>query len=252
MTIRRNPGPGDDADDRPGPPPQWRHPSEVGLAIRGRTDRRRSTVIAVGLLLGGVAVLVSGVLLGSMDDEDEPVDVVEDRIEHAVANVVVVDEGISTTVAGLVVDDDGHVLVRAGSLQHADEIWARCADARMVTATVVASDEAEDLAVLRLSSPQGRPVEVSEVVPRPGLEVLAVDAVPGAVVARAATVAASAPSTPPDRFHAEMASPDDRVSLVFDVDGDLMGMSTGGDASSVVELRSASAMVGAAHRLLER
>ncbi len=253
MTIRRNPGPDDDADDRHGPSPQWRHPSEVGLAVRGRSDRRRSTLIATGLVLGGVVVLVSGVLLGSMDDHDGPDDVVEHRIEQAVANVVVVDdEGVSSTVTGLVIDDEGHIAARADALRGAEQIWARCADARMEAAAVVAVDEDQDLAVLRLSSPAGRPVEVSEAVPSPGLDVLAVDAVPGAVSTTEATVSASDPSTPSDRFHAELASPDDGASLVFDADGRLMGMASSRRGSGVVEVHSAAGMLGAAHRLLER
>ena len=251
MTIRRNPGPDDDADDRSGPSHQWRHPSEVGLAVRGRSDRRRSAVIATGLVLGGVVVLVSGVLLGSMDDPDEPDDVVEHRIEQVVANVVVVDDdGVSSTVTGLVIDDEGHIAASADAVRGAEEIWARCADARMVAASLVAHDD--DLAVLRLSSPAGRPVEVSEAVPSPGLDVLAVGAVPGAVSRAEATVSASDPSTPSDRFHAELASPDDGASLVFDADGRLMGMSTSGPGAAVVEVRTAAGMLGAAHRLLER
>ena len=203
-------------------------------------------------MLGGVVVLVSGVLLGSMDDHDGPDDVVEHRIEQAVANVVVVDdEGASTIVTGLVIDDQGHVAARAGALRGAEEIWARCADARMESASVVAVDEEHDLAVLRLSSPAGRPAEVSEAVPRPGLDVLAVGAVPGAVTTAEATVSGSDPSTPADRFHAELASPDDRASLVFDVDGRLMGMSSNGPGATVVEVHSAAGMLGAAHRLLD-
>ncbi len=257
MTDRRNPDPDDDAV-RLGPSQRWQHPSEVGLAVRGRTDRRRSTILVTGLLLGGVSLLVSGVLLGSMDHGEGGDDLTEDRIEHAVVNVVVVEDGISSTATGLVIDRDGHVAVRAGALRDADEIWARCADARMDAATVIAVDEDEDLAVLRLSSPGGRPAEVSEAVPRPGMDVLAVDAVPGAVTTVDATVTASGTSTPPDRFHTELASSGHSASLVFDVHGHLMGMSSGGHGvadepgASVVEVHSAAGMIGAAQRLLER
>ena len=46
----------------------WQHPSEVGLATRGRVDRRRSTLIASGVVLGGVGLLLSGLVMGTMDD----------------------------------------------------------------------------------------------------------------------------------------------------------------------------------------
>ncbi len=258
MTDRRNPDPGehaDDADDTPdhrtGGPQRWQHPSEVGLAVRGRSDRRRSAVIVAGLLLGGVGLLVSGVLLGSMDDAETD-DVVADRIEHSVANVVVVQDGVGSTVTGLVLDHDGHLAVRAGALRGAEEIWARCADGQMESASVVAVDPDKDLAVLRLAAPAGRPAQVSEAVPRPGMDVLAVDAVPGAVNTVEATVTTSTSTTPSDRFHAELGSIDDGASLVFDRDGHLMGMSAAGQGAAVVEVRSAAAMMGAARRLLER
>ena len=62
----------------------------------------------------------------------------------------------------------------------------------------------------------------------------------------------SAPSTPPDRFHAVLASTDEAASLLFDLDGRLMGMTTPQRDADVVEVRTASGMLGAARRLLER
>ena len=185
-----------------------------------------------------------------MDDTD-PDDPVMHRIEQSVANVVVVDDGVAATVTGLVLDHDGHLAVRAGALRGSDEIWARCADGRMESASVVAVDADQDLAVLKLSSPAGSPAEVSEAVPRPGMDVLAVGAVPGAVNTAEATVTTSASTTPPDRFHAELESTADGASLVFDPDGHLMGMSASDGGSVVVEVHSAARMVSTARRLLE-
>ena len=254
MTVRRDPGAEDGADDDlpSGAPQRWQHPSEVGLAVRGRTDRRRSAVIAAGVLLGGLGLLVSGVLLGSMDHAEDADDDVADRIEASVANVVVVEDGVSATVTGLVLDDEGHLVVRATSLGRAEEIWARCADGTMEAASVVARDDTQDLAIVRIESPAGRPPEVSDAMPEPGLDVLAVDAVPGAVTTTEAVVAPSDASTPADRFHAEMTGAGAGPTLVFDVDGALLGMSThGSDAGHAVEVASAAGMIGAAHRLLE-
>ena len=253
MTVRRNPGPDDDADDHiPDAPGRWQHPSEVGLAERGRTDRRRSSVIAVGLVLSGIGLLVSGVMLGSMDADDEPDDVVADRIEKSVVNIVVDDEGVSSTVTGLVLDDQGHLVVPASTLEGADEIWARCVDGKMQRSDVVARDDEQDLAVVKVASPAGRPVELSSTAPEPGVAVLAVAAVPGGITTSDATVGTSGSSTPADRFHAEPASATAQTALVFDRDGALMGMSTRPSTGSQVEVRSAAGMLSAAQRLLER
>ena len=218
--------------------------------MRGRTDRRRTAIVAAGVLLGGLGLLVSGAWLGSMDDDGEGGDVTS-RIEESVANVVVVDEGVSTTTTGLVLDHDGHLVVSASALGGADEIWARCADGRMESATVVAMDEAQDLAVVRIDAVAGRPATVAPMVPTPGAEVVAVESVPGAVTTSDVRVTPSTASTPTDRFHVELASSDGGTSLLFDQAGALVGM-TGNETSngSSTEVRSASSTVGAAKQLI--
>lgn len=253
MTDRPDPGPEGDADLPAGAPQRWQHPSEVGLAQRGRTDRRRTTAIAAGVLLGGLGLLVYGVMLGTMDHADERPDTsVADRIEQSVANVVIVTDGMSATTTGLVLDEGGHLLVSAADLRGADEIWARCADGHLESASLVAVDDDEDLAVVRISSPAGRPAELSEHLPEPGTGVVAADAVPGAVTVGDATVVASTASTPPDRFHAELASPRTGTALLFDEHGALLGLTTtASDDGAPVEVRTAADVLGTARRLIE-
>ncbi len=161
----------------------WQHPSEVGLATRGKTDRRRSALIASGVVLGGLGLLMAGVLLGSFDDsEPAPVAVAGDpmvRAVRSIATVTAVDaDGSSSTLTGVVVDDRGHLLVDSRAIAGADEIWAQCPTGELEQVDVVGTDPVTELSVLRRPTPAGAPVSMSTSMPGAGhdLEVVEVDA----------------------------------------------------------------------------
>ncbi len=176
---------GDDPDTPEGPDGPalhggraWQHPSELGLATRGRADRRRSTMIASGVLLGGLGMLLTGLVLGTMDDPATattstlPVD----RARQSVALVMDTGGDPSTAATALVLDDAGHLLVGADSVAGTDRVWAKCHTGEMQEAVVVGRDEATDLAVLKLELPRGVPVSVDATVPAPGTDLVLVDA----------------------------------------------------------------------------
>ena len=152
---QRPPGPG----DRP-----WTHPSEVGLATRGNSARRRSSMLATGVVLGGRGLLLSGLVLGTTREEpdvesatSEPVE----RIERSLATVVVERDGVRSMASGIVLDDDGHVLVAASEVEGADRVEASCGDSDASEVTTVARDTGSDLAVLRMAHPAGSPIDVA-------------------------------------------------------------------------------------------
>lgn len=170
---------GDDTGADPGADPRglhgerpWQHPSEVGLAQRGRVDRKRSTLIASGVLLGGIGLLLSGVVLGTME---EPATATTstlplERAELSVAHVMA-DGDPSHAATGVVLDDRGHVLVDGDAVEGVDAVWVRCSGAAQgAMATVVARDETTDLAVLQLPEPSGVPASVASDTPGDGTE----------------------------------------------------------------------------------
>ena len=152
---QRPPGPG----DRP-----WTHPSEVGLATRGNSARRRSSMLATGVVLGGLGLLLSGLVLGTTLEEpdvesatSEPVE----RIERSLATVVVERDGVRSMAGGIVLDEDGHLLVAASELEGADRVEASCGGSELSEAATVARDDGSDLAVLRMERPAGTPIAVA-------------------------------------------------------------------------------------------
>lgn len=256
----------------------WQHPSEVGLATRGRADRRRSTFVASGVVLGGVGLLLTGVVLGGLK---EPSDTTTstlpmERADLSVATVSVAD-GAKGTVTGVVVDDDGHVIVDAAAIGDADRVWAKCGDGELQPAEVVGSDPDTGLVLLQLEDPSGVPVSVSRTPPAPGSELRLVRA-RGGVAAAVPAVAAAAPAPHTGQLmnlvaastprHFEASLPDAAASnsdasapgigltgsMAFDRAGRLLGIvtgvpDTGGDADAVHVL-TASEVMDAADRLI--
>ena len=227
---KRPPGPG----DRP-----WTHPSEVGLATRGHSARRRSSMIATGVVLGGLGLLLSGLVLGSTQQEpdtesatSEPVE----RIERSLATVVVERDGARSTASGIVLDGDGHVLVAASDLEGADRVEASCGGSEATEATTVAHDTSSDLAVLRMERPAGSPIAVAaHEAAAQGRVILA-----RATEEGAATVAAILSE---GRELAEAAA--EGAHVVFDRSGRFLGMS-GEDG----ELTPATELLDAARELI--
>jgi Trypsin-like peptidase domain len=270
-----------DSDGGPPDPDQpgarvWQHPNEVGLAIRGRNDRRRSTALAAGVVLGGIGLLVTGVLLGTSHRDADDADSVDtvDRVSRSIVHVTTVEDAATTLLTGLVIDDSGHVLVPADAVLSAEQIWARCNGGAAEQVEVVDSDPATNLALLRLVGHTGEPAPTEDERPRPGAEVMTVRARAGSeLVVSNGTVAAEEPRrsttaasgiealaitpTPDAAAPASTAAADDiGGGLLFDAAGRFLGMTTTSDepaataGARVVELMPAEAVLVAAERLL--
>lgn len=247
----------------------WQHPSEVGLATRGRADRRRSTVIAGGVVLGGVGLLLSGVLMGTMQ---QPASATTSTVPAERANqsiTLVTADGGGAAATGLILDDEGHVLVDARTLAGSD-VWVRCADGEMEKASVMARDERTDLAVLQLDRPHGVPASFASGTPDPGDELQLVSA--GQVVDTSVSLSARATSTarvgqlidltvtPAPRQFLATVSDDPAPSaaaltggMVFDRSGRLAGVVTDVPSdtnATTVRVLSADDAVGVAEDLL--
>ena len=121
-------------------------------------------MLATGVVLGGLGLLLSGLALGTTQEEpdvesatSEPVE----RIERSLATVVVERDGTRSTATGIVLDDHGHVLVAASELEGADRVRASCSGSEATEVTTVARDTSSDLAVLRMKRPAGSPIAVA-------------------------------------------------------------------------------------------
>jgi hypothetical protein len=145
-------------DDEPLPRPDqpdrmWQHPSEVGQAVRGRVDRRRSSVLATGLVLSGLGLLVTGVLMGQMPDAEEPAPPATptELAAPSLVEVTAVDpEGVSHSSTGVVIDERGHLLVTAERLASAEDVWARADGDELRRGVVIGIDDHLGIAVLRV------------------------------------------------------------------------------------------------------
>lgn len=252
----------------------WRHPSELGQMTRGHSDRRRTTVIAGAVLLGGVCILLSGFAMGGTGRSAGRASVTlpSDRGLSALALVSAVEDGVTHPGTGVVLDAEGHVLVARSAVASADEIWARCSDGDLQPARLVATDDASDLAVIRLNTPGGSPVSISRRRPPPGTRLQLVRA--GAASNFAAELSAGhgvAPSalsstlisftirSEPATFSATPVDPgtlgDPDGSMVFDDSGRLAGMVTSdGGRSSMepLEILPGFDISEVAQRLIER
>lgn len=164
-------------DDTPSPVPgpqdrTWSHPSEMGLATRGHSDRRRSSIIATGVVLGGLGLLLSGVLLGaSRDRPDAVASEPSARIERSLRTVVVVDRGRRSFLGGVVMDDRGNV-VAPGDLSTADEVWVRHGDGSLNQVESVLCHDEAPVSVLITGIDQGSAITTVGETPPPGSEVL--------------------------------------------------------------------------------
>ncbi len=181
----------DDPGTGPEPDPRainsgrsWTHPSEVGMAHRGRTDRRRTTLIASGVLIGGVCLLLSGFVMGEVDRTATATSVTapRERALGSVALITAVAEGATHSATGVVLDDRGRVLVGSAAVDDADELWVRCTGGDLQQARVIASDPVNDMSVLEVAAPAGVPVTISRHVPADGTRLQMVQAGPAADV----------------------------------------------------------------------
>ncbi|MFN7150620.1 MAG: trypsin-like peptidase domain-containing protein, partial [Microthrixaceae bacterium] len=249
-------------------PRTWQHPSEVGLAVRGRVDRRRSALIASGVVLGGLSLLLSGVLLGGMEEPGDTTSstIPSDRAAQSIASVMITSDDTMSSATGVVLDDDGHVLVDAAAVDGATEIWARCADGELQPATVLGTDPGTDLSVLRMESGAGVPASIATAAPAAGADLQLV-ATQGATTTTLRSVVISGASDEPARlidlrtlgapvrFAAAPADATDeplRGAMAFDRAGRLSGIvATDVDASSgTVAVLAAAEATEAAARLI--
>jgi S1-C subfamily serine protease len=269
MTGGSEPGPVDGPDESTVDAPRtWQHPSEVGLAVRGRVDRRRSALIASGVVLGGLGLLLSGVLLGAMEEPDDATTstIPSERGTQSVASVMITSDDGMSSATGVVLDDDGHLLVDAAAVEGATEIWARCADGELQPATVLGTDARTDLSVLHMESGAGVPASIAATTPVAGADLQLV-ATRGAATTTMPSVASAATTDPstrlidlrplgaPDRFPAAPGAPSDeplRGAMVFDRAGRLSGVvaSEVDPGTGTVEVLAAADAAAAAARLI--
>lgn len=142
----------------------WQHPSEVGAATRGTADRRRSTLIASGVLIGGIGLLLTSLVMGTT--RARPLEVAEataTTLPGAVATVTYTGhDDRPAALPGLLVDDSGHLLVPVGGedgpLAGADDVprmWVSARGGGEQATELVGVDRAKGLAVLRAPSTLG-------------------------------------------------------------------------------------------------
>ena len=129
-------------------------------------------MIASGVLIGGLGVLLSGLVIGSLGGPATATasTIPVQRAERSVALVMSYEGDDATSASGLVLDDQGHLLVDADAVTGADRIWAKCADGEMQPAEVVGEDRSTGLVVLRIDRPRGDPVAVADLPPSSGEE----------------------------------------------------------------------------------
>lgn len=156
--------------DRP-----WQHPSEAGRARADDSDRRRGGRLALLLVLGGVSLLALGIAIGRADRGTGGSAAASERIVPTVATIAFQADGRTQMATGVAVDRRGHVLVRASLLDGARRLQAACAGDRPAGARVVAVDELDDVALVRMSGASCRTVPAAAS-PQVGADVMAVRA----------------------------------------------------------------------------
>jgi S1-C subfamily serine protease len=246
----------------------WSHPSEVGLAVRGSSDRRRSSIIAAGVVVSGLGLLLSGVLLGTSED---PRTITASsaptyRIERSVAAVEVRHDGDTSVLTGFVLDKIGHVVVPT-RIAGGAEIHVTCGETTSVPATLVAEDRRSGIAVLRTEVPKGTPVAPAGS-PLSGTEVIVARSTPdGSMTTRGRIghevgVAGSGWEPPLPRLFgisepqgvalvADNPGASNDGGLVFDRSGRLVGVTaTASFAGTATVVRPAEALLAAALDLL--
>lgn len=246
--------------DRP-----WTHPSEIGLATRGSVDRRRSSILATGVVLGGLGLLLSGMLLGSGDGDQRVSATSErtERIERSVLTVISVHDGTTSLHAGLAVDHAGHVLVPIDAVRDADSLWVQGAGGVSTRADAVTLDERTAFGVVRTHEPAGTPPRISEGPPTPGQEVLLVRCGKDGPTTRSGRIGSEVlvGKLPPAPWtHHVVATPvttggdgSSAGELVFDASGRLLGLSRDRRAEGAVvgDAPGASRVMHPARDLLE-
>jgi putative serine protease PepD len=162
----------------PSPTPEWPAPSTPASAADAPPRSRRAFLgtIALAVLAGGVGGAASAAVIGR--DGQSPVDnavdlpqataprpsggsgTVADAAATVLPSVVSVRARSGrgqATGSGFVLDSSGNVLTNAHVVEGASSVSLVLADQRTVSATVVGTDSANDIAVLRTSASNLRP-----------------------------------------------------------------------------------------------
>ncbi|MBM7787076.1 S1C family serine protease [Tenggerimyces flavus] len=160
----------------PSPTPEWPAPSTPAGVVDAPPRSRRAFLgtIALAVLAGGVGGAASAAVLGR--DGQAPVDravelpqvtaprtapgSVADAATAVLPSVVSVRARSSrgqATGSGFVLDSAGNVLTNAHVVENASSVSLVLADQRTVSATIVGTDSANDIAVLRTSASNLRP-----------------------------------------------------------------------------------------------
>lgn len=171
----------DDGWDEPGPllPPEdrlWRHPSEIGRALRHRGSGLREPRLLTVALLGGLvgALLTSAVFFLLSDGGGGPkvavqsiatpvsvlrrsqgaVDVarVAERAAPGVVQVTAVSAAGTTTGSGVVIRSDGVIVTNAHTVAGARSIDVTLADGRTLPARLRGADPDTDIAALTVAA----------------------------------------------------------------------------------------------------
>jgi len=127
------------------------------------------------LVLAGVGLLALGVAVGRADRGSAETAAPSELIGPTVATIAFTSGGQSQMATGVAVDRRGHVLVRASLLAGARQLQAACAGRRPAAAQVVAVDEVDDVALVRMSGASCRSVPTATR-PKVGGQVMAVHA----------------------------------------------------------------------------
>jgi S1-C subfamily serine protease len=170
----------DDGWDEPGPllPPEdrlWRHPSEIGRALRQRSSLREPRLLTVALLGGLVgALLTSGLFFLLLDPNAEPrtalesiatpspplrrsegaIDVarVAERAAPGVVQVTAVSAAGTSTGSGVVIRSDGVIVTNAHVVAGARSIDVTFADGSTLPARLRGADPDTDVAALTVAT----------------------------------------------------------------------------------------------------
>ena len=127
------------------------------------------------LVLAGVGLLAMGVAVGRADRGSAETAGPSELIGPTVATIAFTAGGQSQMATGVAVDRRGHVLVRASLLAGARQLQAACAGRRPTAAQVVAVDQVDDVALVRMVGSSCRVVPTATR-PKVGVEVMAVRA----------------------------------------------------------------------------
>jgi putative serine protease PepD len=119
----------------------------TGWAVAERDDADPDTTAAVEQA-DGTTEPVSGPVA---DDVAEPIAAVADAVAPSVVQIET-DTGLGS---GVVYDDQGHILTAAHVLDGANQVRVRTADGTLVAAEVIGTNEATDVAVIKIVAPEG-------------------------------------------------------------------------------------------------